>query len=726
MYDLPRSFARTTELAPVLVWVTLLLQIAAGNLAVGQDIPQSLPERMLRDFQGTWDVLTVDHLGKASIELSPQTWTIDKDVLRIDYANDERDEEYRIKLLPLGTPPWMELTGTKGLHAGATAPGVFDVKQDSFRIRVDWDFGDWQPGRPWAGNSNADSRGMREYGLARRGARSLSNGETTLYVGFPPDNWSWTSGDLPIVQYQWLSLPILRRDGDRLVSIAREAAFGLSPLRFALEREFDATRQAKDSNPQSKITFTLAAELPNDAVADLFLMAREAGFKTVSLESRISNRGDFKLPPAAIEDAKRQAARELAGRDGLKHRRPKGLEDLESPDAIRRAVIIAMRDLENLGETANSKVIADPRQRLEYLGDAAFDALVAGSRIDSNVGVQCCHLLSRHGERAVPILIERLTSSRNNSVRSEAVRALGQTYHPDALQPLIAALADKDGGVRVGAMYGLQALRDPRSRSALVKAASDSNGHVARDAVATIDGPFFQGMALWPPELLALRQLTIDARTLKGESFGEREKQTLIDNLDSGFWGVRSACLHALTELQAAEVVPIVRGRRNRINSSADALAKIGTPDAIDSLIADLHSPMEHIRIEAMGALASSGGRWPAPLLVALLDDPSLHRPARREPETKQNYSDFAFGPPVGGMSWPESHAAHGALALFLWNHGIEGKSVNLARGPAADFALPAEMERARIWWRDHGDDFLNGKDVPNPQLTQVSWFWAS
>jgi hypothetical protein len=293
------------------------------------------------------------------------------------------------------------------------------------------------------------------------------------------------------------------------------------------------------------------------------------------------------------------------------------------------------------------------------------------------------------------------------------------------LQPLIAALGDKDGGVRVGAMFGLRDLRDPRSRSALVKAASDSNGHVARDAIATIDGPFIQGMALWPPELLALRQLTIDARTLKGESFGEREKQTLIENLDSGFWGVRSACLHALTELQAAEVVPIVRGMRNRINSPADALAKIGTLEAIDALLADLNSPMEHVRTEARGALAS-GGRWAAPLLVALLDDPSLHRPAYREPETKQTYADFAFGPPVGGMSWPESHAAHGALALFLWNHGIKGKSVNLASNSAVDFNLPAEMERAKAWWHDHGDDFLSGKDVPNPQLTQVSWFWGS
>jgi hypothetical protein len=43
---------------------------------------------------------------------------------------------------------------------------------------------------------------------------------------------------------------------------------------------------------------------------------------------------------------------------------------------------------------------------------------------------------------------------------------------------------------------------------------------------------------------------------------------------------------------------------------------------------------------------------------------------------------------------------------------------LNLAQGRRNN--VPEEIERLKKWWSQHGRDFLEGKSVPNPDLTTV------
>jgi hypothetical protein len=108
--------------------------------------------------------------------------------------------------------------------------------------------------------------------------------------------------------------------------------------------------------------------------------------------------------------------------------------------------------------------------------------------------------------------------------------------------------------------------------------------------------------------------------------------------------------------------------------------------------------------------------RWAAPLLVELLSDVTL------EKNPGNGVSNvFQFDPWIGG--WPGSHPAHSALRECLSNAGLPGRVLNLATGKRPD-AVQVEIKRAQDWWREHGSAFLQGKKVPNPELTMV--FWSS
>jgi HEAT repeat protein len=136
-------------------------------------------------------------------------------------------------------------------------------------------------------------------------------------------------------------------------------------------------------------------------------------------------------------------------------------------------------------------------------------------------------------------------------------------------------------------------------------------------------------------------------------------------------------------------------------------LAQIATPQAVDLLMQNLEAADVPLRESALAGLAGGAGRWAAPLIVALLDDPSLAKAARQmEPLN---------------VEWPASHAAHSALHNYLARFGLPGSGwLNLRDGQTND--VPAEMTRARTWWREHGPEFLAGKDVPDPELSTVMY----
>jgi HEAT repeat protein len=407
--------------------------------------------------------------------------------------------------------------------------------------------------------------------------------------------------------------------------------------------------------------------------------------------------GSFEIPQSSLRLARKAAAEELARRPTLASRRPTGLGDVSSPEAIQHAAAAALTDL------ADPAKRDDAYQRLKYLGDEALGELIRGMKSDDvQLAAHCANLLEFRGLRAVAPLAEAVRSNPHPSVRQAAVGALAMTFQPASVEPLIVALDDADPNVRAAAASSIKYLRDARALAPLEKHVADPGyGHVAADAIKHIKQP--QGYAWWPPELLDVKQLWHDAQALRGESFGEAEIARLESQINSEHWTVASDCLLALGSVGSRRSVPAIQTAKSTYKYLA--LAQIGTPEAIDFVIAALQSPDKEVRRVAIDELASGGGRWAAPLLIALLDDASLAVPAHKD---------------LPSIEWPASHRAHSALFNYLSRFGLPGKMVNLYNFQTNDVA--AETESLRIWWEKHGRDFMSGHSVPNPDLTTVMY----
>lgn len=414
----------------------------------------------------------------------------------------------------------------------------------------------------------------------------------------------------------------------------------------------------------------------------------------------------FRIPEDIVQRARDLAAASLSRRGGAQSRRPADLGDVDSPQAVERAVARALRDLETGG--VNGTAI----ERLKYLGDAAFNAAAAGTKSDVTVVAQtCCSVLQHRGAKAVPALLAALKST-NANVRSAAAQALGQTFQPVAVPALIAALDDADGGVKVSTMFALLYLRDRRALEPLRRLTDDpGRGHVASLAIQHIEHPL--GYAWWPPESLEHWQLCQDAHTLRGESYGQAELDRLVQHLASGNGDIPYMSLFALGALDARSSVPAIIAAPSS-GMKIHVLAKLGTPEAVDHVVQNLHSRNPSTRGLALEGLGQGADRWGTPLLIALLDDPTL------KVEERGGKAEDRLSRRGSLEYWPEWHKAHAALFQFLYRFGLPGRMINLANGQTNN--VPEEISRLKAWWKEHGLAFLDGKAVPNPDLTTVMY----
>ena len=92
-------------------------------------------------LQGAWDVKKVEVMGThdAAREGSTnQKWAISKGKIIIHFK-DGTKEEWTYTLDPTTTPQSIDLKMTKGVKAGATAQGIYEVKNDRLRISFSGD-----------------------------------------------------------------------------------------------------------------------------------------------------------------------------------------------------------------------------------------------------------------------------------------------------------------------------------------------------------------------------------------------------------------------------------------------------------------------------------------------------------------------------------------------------------------------------------------------------------
>jgi hypothetical protein len=251
-------------------------------------------------------------------------------------------------------------------------------------------------------------------------------------------------------------------------------------------------------------------------------------------------------------------------------------------------------------------------------------------------------------------------------------------------------------------------LRDKRALEPLqAMMLSSEEPSFLQEAIGTINAPWYEGTAYVPPESLEVFQLAHDSETLAGEFYGPAEVEQLEEHLGEASPWVSSWCELALAYLDARAATPKLVQANLSITKFV-ALARLGTPEAVDHLIDALQSDDAETRRLALQGIQEAG-RWAAPLLVELLDDQSL-RVAGSGPVRTASYGD---------MEWPDEHWAKSALGICLANAGLPSKSVNLAAGQNAP-PLDDEVIHIYDWWSDYGPDFLAGKEVPNPDVSIV------
>ncbi|MDB5347878.1 MAG: outer membrane protein assembly complex YaeT protein [Schlesneria sp.] len=447
---------------------------------------------------------------------------------------------------------------------------------------------------------------------------------------------------------------------------------------------------------EGRNSLKLVAELRKNGVAQF-------GAKLERIAANTPPANVFQIPNEVLAQVRELAAASARKNENPKSHRPPGLEDLESPEAIKRAVDRAMLLV------ADREKYSDGLIQLRYLGDEAFDALVAGSKSENaQVAKWSCSALEHRGLKAVGPLSEALKSHPDSDVRSIAASALGQTFQPIVVPSLIAALEDSDPQVRTSVLHSIKYPRDARAIKPLKRFVyNPGTGHVAADAIRHIQSP--QGYAWWPADKLDLCQLCWDAHTLKGERYRDAELNQLIAGLNSDDGTICYCCLFALGQLGSKESVStIIQAPLSEMKFHA--LAEIATPEAIEYLIQRLHSLNPQTRELAIQGLANGADRWAAPLLIALLDDPALKVEARKMEFTGRSSSD----------TWPEAHRAHSALYSLFSRFELTGEWRNLYANQTNN--VPVEMVNLRAWWKQHGVDFLAGKKVPTPNLSSVSY----
>ena len=401
------------------------------------------------------------------------------------------------------------------------------------------------------------------------------------------------------------------------------------------------------------------------------------------------------IPPEVQQQVQKAAAAFKAARGNLAARRPAALRGLRFDDP-RVAEISRQAVIDLAADDAKS---SDAAQILAYLAELADDDVIAGTRSENGrIAARCCSLLMHRGPTVVAALIAALQHD-DESVRSSAAISLGESGRPAAVQPLIDLLAREKNPVSI--IFALEALQDKRAIEPLRKhIAQPGYGHVAQQAIARLENP--ESYEAWPLESLPDRLICRNAATWRGELYGRPELDHLIELLNSANANIASEAALFLGKLHADAAVPALS--RKWFGYSEIALTEIASTAAIDELFRRLHTPNPSLRNTTVSSL-SSGNRWSVPILIALLDDPTLRQEAP---------------PSLMGEKWPISHRAHSALWQLFRELGDRGRMVNLANEPAPNIEI--EIDQLKVWWKEHGDDYLAGKEVPVPELTSV-WF---
>jgi HEAT repeat protein len=206
-------------------------------------------------------------------------------------------------------------------------------------------------------------------------------------------------------------------------------------------------------------------------------------------------------------------------------------------------------------------------------------------------GIQNLGLLKREEDR------ERLSAvvrnpSQDPTVRCEAITVLGTfPSRPETTALILAQLKDREPTVRRASAYALATVpADDPERTAVERGIGDA----LRDPADRVR----QGAAFAAGQLRAARMIDALARAVVDEEEQER---------------VRVGAADALAKIGRPEGVPsLVKASRSKVpgvrRAAVTALGKLGGPDALDAVVARLDDPDPYVRDEAARTVAEASG----------------------------------------------------------------------------------------------------------------------
>ena len=227
----------------------------------------------------------------------------------------------------------------------------------------------------------------------------------------------------------------------------------------------------------------------------------------------------------------------------------------------------------------------------------------------------------------------RQLRSENLNTRATAIGKLGQSGDSRAVEPLAAALLDKDSILREAAAEALGRIDPNWARSEAAKrvgpalvAALRNEDCGMRRAAAEILGKIADTRAV-EPLVVALRDTEYRVRQVAAETLGRigdsRALEPLMAGLGDHESDVRKAATEALERIDpnwarsraASRAVPIVLEALNHKNSAvrqtaAAALGKIGDARAVEPLVAALEDSVSDVRREAATELDRIDPDW--------------------------------------------------------------------------------------------------------------------
>ncbi len=216
---------------------------------------------------------------------------------------------------------------------------------------------------------------------------------------------------------------------------------------------------------------------------------------------------------------------------------------------------------------------------------------------DSDVRSNAARVLGKIGDPAIPALLDALHDDANWTVRSGAARALGMIGDPASIPALLDALHVYDWEVRSEAADALGKIGDP-AIPALLDALHDANWTVRSGAARAL------GMIGDPASIPALLDGLHDADSqvrstvaLALRAFADPSAvPALMDALRDAAWWVRRNAAEALGKIGDPSAVPCLIERladtekpyssdsRRVCDAAAEALRKIGTPEALEAV----------------------------------------------------------------------------------------------------------------------------------------------